>query len=328
MSIKQAIINKALRNAVAMLGTDYSRTYRDEVWPGPGGAADCSSLIAACWGAAGFPLLSEDGAELRTSCYQVNAAGFSLIYPAARNKIGRNLPSPKGLLSEYGAEPGDIVFMNFDSNTSRANKITHVAMIYDKVQIVHTANNREKCCFKGMDYGDRRICAIIRLREDTRPPKLPEIKKPGDNEARAEEWAVRALQAALNVRADKTLKLDGIYGPKTEAAVQELNAEAIGITGGTCTEVTWGALGFVNNVAAVRDLFLIDKPRMNGADVRELQERLMLMGYDIGSAGADGIYGPATDNAVRLLCERAEKLTPGLIDSHMRAMLGIVGGER
>ncbi|MDD3921012.1 MAG: peptidoglycan-binding protein [Eubacteriales bacterium] len=323
MSIKQKIINRALLNATAMLGTDYSRTARDKVWPG--GAADCSSLIAACWGGAGFPLLSEAGAELRTSCYEINAVGFDLIYPDARAKIGKNLPSPKGLLSSYGAEPGDIVFMNFDSDTGRANKITHVAMIYNTTQLIHTANNREKCCFKPLDYGDKRICAIIRLRDDVKLLKLPNIKSPGENEARAEEWAVRALQAALNVQAGAALILDGICGPKTEAATQSFNA-LIGATGSTCTDTTWEALGFINNVAAVRDLFLIDKPRMSGEDVRELQERLVLMGYSIGSAGADGIYGPATDNAVRLLCERAGQLTPGRVDDPMRALLGLTGG--
>ena len=323
MSIKQKVINKALLNAVAMLGTDYSRTDRDNIWPG--GAADCSSLIAACWGGAGFPLLSEAGAELRTSCYEVNAAGFDLIYPEARNRIGKNLPSPKGLLSSYGAEQGDIVFMNFDSSTSRANKITHVAMIYNTAQLIHTANNREKCCFKPLDYGDKRICAIIRLREDAKLLKLPSIKKPGDNEARADEWAVRALQAALNIKSGEALKLDGIFGPKTEAATQRFNV-MVGATGSTCTDATWEALGFINNVAAARDLFLIDKPRMSGADVRELQERLMLLGYNIGSAGVDGIYGPATDAAVRLVYERACTVKRGVVDDAMRALLGITGG--
>lgn len=37
----------------------------------------------------------------------------------------------------------------------------------------------------------------------------------------------------------------------------------------------------------------------SGQDVRELQERLASLGYDIGPWGADGDFGPATDQAVR-----------------------------
>lgn len=85
-------------------------------------------------------------------------------------------------------------------------------------------------------------------------------------------------------------------------------------------------MGFINNVVAARDLFLIDKPRMSGADVRELQEQLMLLGYNIGSAGVDGIYGPTTDAAVRLVYERACTVKRGVVDDAMRALLGITGG--
>jgi hypothetical protein len=67
----------------------------------------------------------------------------------------------------------------------------------------------------------------------------------------------------------------------------------------------------------------LTKPLMRGDDVREFQERLISMGYDLGVWGADGIYGAATEGAQRLLCERAAQLTPGVVDAAMRAMLGL-----
>lgn len=67
----------------------------------------------------------------------------------------------------------------------------------------------------------------------------------------------------------------------------------------------------------------IASPLMRGNDVKALQERLLMLGYDIGKWGADGIYGDATDKAQRLLCGRAALLTPGVVDASMRAMLGL-----
>lgn len=49
--------------------------------------------------------------------------------------------------------------------------------------------------------------------------------------------------------------------------------------------------------ALTRSLYL-QSPRMTGDDVRTLQERLLLLGFsEVGTA--DGIFGPATDRAVR-----------------------------
>ncbi|HWR23480.1 MAG TPA: N-acetylmuramoyl-L-alanine amidase [Feifaniaceae bacterium] len=72
----------------------------------------------------------------------------------------------------------------------------------------------------------------------------------------------------------------------------------------------------------VRDLSLTS-PMMRGDDVRAFQDRLVSLGYDIGKTGADGIYGPAADKAVRLLYERAAAVKPGVVDAAMRALMGL-----
>ena len=41
------------------------------------------------------------------------------------------------------------------------------------------------------------------------------------------------------------------------------------------------------------------KRGMSGEDVRDLQMYLMKLGYSVGSSGADGEYGPATESAVK-----------------------------
>jgi cell wall-associated NlpC family hydrolase len=241
------LISAVLENMALMIGTPYSQEYRNRIWPGGSGSADCSSMVAAAWSAAGYPLLNSAGDELRTSYRQAAAVGFDLIFPASTGLIGKNLPSPSGLLSSYGAQAGDIVFWNFDSSTTRSNKITHVGMIdAGAAGIIHTANPRENACRKPLSYGDTHICAIIRLRSDFVYPTLPEIRRPADGVGRADEWLVRMLQTALNFKRGTQLVVDGDFGSKTEAAVAALNT-TLGISDGTCKAETWATLGIVNN---------------------------------------------------------------------------------
>ena len=301
---REQLITRVLNNGKKMLGTDYSKTIRNNIWPG--GAADCSSLTAAMWSAAGFPLLDSSSAELRTSCYQVNAVGFRLIYPSSMNQVGKNLPSPKGLLSSYGAQPGDIIFWGFDKDTTRANKITHVGSIdYNGKQIIHTANNKEKCCVKPLTYGDGSICAIIRLNDNITLPVLREISRPTGDKTKPVAWMVRMLQTALNLQCGEKLVVDGVFGPKLEAAVARLNA-TLGIPSGICTLRTWAILGF--DVEAGEEpiqppttpsavVLKITSPLMRGDEIKALQAALNGLGYDCGVV--DGIAGNNTLKGVR-----------------------------
>ncbi len=258
-----------LRNAQQYLGTDYSQTKRNQLYPG--GSMDCSSFVAAIWSAAGYPLRNGSGDELRTAYRQVEAKGFALLYPKSTALIGKTLPSTKGLLLSYGAEPGDLVFWSF-GKTSRPNRITHVGCIdVDGTSIIHTANNRDKCCRAPLNYGETKIVAILRLQEAFVYPKLPEIGKPADGFGRAEEWQVRMLQTALNLKQGHRLMVDGSYGEKTEVAVEALNARN-GVESRACAAKTWEALGFVNNT-----------------DVREEPKAPVLTGAVLAKAAAKAI---------------------------------------
>lgn len=54
------------------------------------------------------------------------------------------------------------------------------------------------------------------------------------------------------------------------------------------------------------------KKGMEGPDVKELQEALIRLGYDLGSYGADGDFGSATDRAVKKFQEKAGIKVDGL----------------
>lgn len=303
MTTKDQIIKTALKNAVKFIGTDYDREGgRDKIWPG--GSMDCSSYTAAIFSSAGFPLRDSLGNELRTSMYQVNAAGFDLLYPSNRAQIGQKLPSAKGILASV-SKPGDIAFYNFQRDTDRKNKITHVGTVYDKSRIIHTANNTQKCCFKPFSYGETDICAVIRLRDDVVYPSLPEIRRPSATSQRPEEWHVRMLQVLLNIHQKTQLVVDGLFGPKVEAAVKALNAR-IGVNSDACTAKTWAALGVGTSTQPVEPekpvtqwpvVMKIEKPLMRSEEIKQLQGAFNNLGYDTG--GVDGICGEKTMKGVQ-----------------------------
>jgi peptidoglycan hydrolase-like protein with peptidoglycan-binding domain len=99
------------------------------------------------------------------------------------------------------------------------------------------------------------------------------------------ETALKAFQTSVGLTAD------GLYGPTTKAA---LEAAAAGSGGG----------GGSYNPSDMPILRLGD----SGDSVVILQERLIAEGYNLGSAGADGVFGSATDTAVKAF-QNAHSLT-------------------
>lgn len=74
-------------------------------------------------------------------------------------------------------------------------------------------------------------------------------------------------------------------------------------------------------VITVQRSLRLKSTRMTGDDVREAQMLLIAHGFDVGSSGADGIFGPATDEAVRSF-QRAKNLeVDGIIGAKTWAAL-------
>jgi len=313
---KSQIIERQLAFEKFLLGMDYSKTYRYR--PYKKGSGDCSSLQAMAMSFAGFPLLSDKGKELLTSCYEVYAEGYELIYPSKESDIGKKLPSASNLCTTYGAQPGDLVFFNFDSSTSRANKITHIATVLDESHYIHTANNREKLCIVPITWGRSRICAIIRLKDNVQSLATQVLQK-----GSKEKLAVKRLQAILNFEVGSTLTWDGAFGSKTEAALKEYQRKVGLPVTGICGEAEW-------NKMLDKEEPIIPKPSEpkkptlrigdKGDEVEMLQQRLVDLKYtSVGKV--DGSFGPKTDGAVREF-QKDNKLTvDGVVGSKTWAAL-------
>lgn len=272
-----------------LIGMDYSRTYRYRWYKG--GSTDCSGYVYAAWLAAGWPLLM-NGAEKMTSCYEVYADGFDLLYPDSYENIGKRFAK----VEDISLERGDIVFYSFGT-TARKNKITHVAVCYDAGHIIHTANNRNKACIQDISYGDGRIAAVIRLNENAKETERPVMQK-----GAAERITTRRMQALLNIRGGYSLDCDGIWGTKTDAALKAYQTKMGLAAAGICDEDTWAALcGETEEKERVSYSFTRNlKKGMKGEDVKALQGELLIpQGHSCGKYGADGDFGYSTRTAVK-----------------------------
>jgi chitosanase len=70
-------------------------------------------------------------------------------------------------------------------------------------------------------------------------------------------------------------------------------------------------------------LLMLRTPFMTGDDVRRLQRALIDKGFRAGADGADGVFGPATDAAVKAFQENCGLVVDGIVGASTRSALGI-----
>lgn len=66
---------------------------------------------------------------------------------------------------------------------------------------------------------------------------------------------------------------------------------------------------------------ILFKKNDKGSAVRTLQQDLIKAGYSVGKSGADGVFGPATENAVRVLQKDYKLSEDGIVGVETRAAL-------
>jgi peptidoglycan hydrolase-like protein with peptidoglycan-binding domain len=153
-------------------------------------------------------------------------------------------------------------------------------------------------------------------------PQVGALLAPGQGYALANgSTQVKALQRRLRVLGEGPGPIDGIFGPRTEAAVRRLQLRS-----GIAVD---GLVGPETRAALRRSA---RRPLLRGAgytlpggsrQVRQVQRRLRALGYDPGPI--DGLFGPLTEAAVvRLQTDRALAVD-GIVGSRTHAALGRLG---
>src|SRR2546421_6404839 len=109
---------------------------------------------------------------------------------------------------------------------------------------------------------------------------------------------IRAVLRTLDVlpagTADSGLRAE--FDEQTELAIRAFQESGGLCADGRVGEETWRALDAARWRLGARTLYQSVPEPLIGDDVRQLQERLLEMGYDVGRA--DAIYGPRTARAV------------------------------
>ena len=130
---------------------------------------------------------------------------------------------------------------------------------------------------------------------------------------------VSQVQTILNSLGYNCGTVDGIFGSGTKGKVQEFQRNNGLMADGIVGAATWSALTSDNPVESYSSVVFQKGSR--GETVRKIQVRLEELGYSCGRASADGIFGTATENAIKEF-QRANSLTvDGIVGTTTRTTL-------
>ena len=209
--------------ALSKVGCPYSQEKRNQ-----DGVFDCSSLVARAYAAQGKRW--RYGGSVPRSNQEVYDDDFELLWPETYSEIGKKLGGTDVL--ERANHPGDLQFLCTDSGTSRANRITHVAMVADAKNIVHARGKAYGVCVNRISHYAGKVCAVARFNPE------------GTLRAGMKGWRTLTLQQKLNAL-DASLETDGEYGSTTAGAVKAFqHARNLPATG-EADRATLEALGLI-----------------------------------------------------------------------------------
>lgn len=201
------------------------------------GYIDCSSGVARGYISAGFTWSCE-GAPIPRSLQEVYDDCFELVWPKAYADIGKHMGGRDVI--RMAMQPGNLQYLCTDSDTHRANRITHVAMVASDKLIVHARGTKWGVRFDDICLYDDKVCAVSRFN-----PRC--TLRRGMRGQR-----VMALQDVL---ADDGYKLtaDGVFGARTEDALRDYQLAHGLIVSGMGDDDTRKALGLTDPYADAYD---------------------------------------------------------------------------
>ncbi len=136
------------------------------------------------------------------------------------------------------------------------------------------------------------------------PPRILQVTTPlmtGDD--------VREIQTALN-QAGAQLQVDGVFGPGSRTAVEQYQrANGLPVT---------GQVDGATRTRLLQRVLHLTSPPMTGPDVEAVQRQLRLWGF--GST-PDGIFGPATRQAVEQFQRAAGLVVDGVVGPRTQTLI-------
>jgi peptidoglycan hydrolase-like protein with peptidoglycan-binding domain len=130
--------------------------------------------------------------------------------------------------------------------------------------------------------------------------------------------AVVEMQDKLRAHGNDPGISDGIYGPQTQRALLQFQAQQGLVQDGVCGPITWARL---DNEPVETGSTRVLQRGDRGADVMEVQHAVRRHGYDPGPI--DGIFGGRTREAVLAFQAGAGIQVDGIVGPQTRAALGI-----
>lgn len=111
---------------------------------------------------------------------------------------------------------------------------------------------------------------------------------------------------------------DGVYGKLTEEAVKNFQAHFGLVPTGVVDDLTWQKL-FEESLFLGERLLYLHFPYFKGNDVRELQLKLVNLGFNPGPI--DGVFGPKTERALREFQQSVGLIIDGILGPETLAFL-------
>ena len=225
------IAAQAAKWALDKVGCEYSQVKRNQK-----NVFDCSSLVARAYTAQGKQW--RFGGRVPTSAKEVYDDDFELLWPENYADIGKSFGGASVL--KRAQQPGDLQFLCTNMDTTRSNRITHVAMVADTGRIVHARGTRYGVCINDQMLYAGKVCAICRYNPG------------GALRNGMKGYRTLTLQKMLNSLGAK-LEEDGEYGSATANAVKAYQAAYGLIETGEADCVTLETLGLLEDEAEKGD---------------------------------------------------------------------------
>lgn len=196
--------------------------------------------------------------------------------------------SKENLKSGLHLPKGTVIFMLHSGKVMTETSSKHVTTLYSEIEYNKSGyfeglggNQRDSICIALYPQSEIYAAFVPDYGTEPAPEPTPEPGKHTTLRRGSKGDEVRDLQKWLNAfcyrnQYGNALAVDGSYGPRTEAAVRNMQADQGLVVDGICGPITWGRIDAmtagVKTVTATTDVYSRKEPRKSAVVVGLLHE--------------------------------------------------------